>query len=93
MVVPCALGNVILQGVGFFLVVCLENGQKGFTQKLSCFCAYQLFSQLTAILPIRKKLLLRMFQECKTIGGGMDQAQKVVEMVMQITRVGLSGIQ
>lgn len=38
---------------------------------------------------IRKKLLPRMFQECKAIGGGMDQAKKIVEMVVQITRVGL----
>ncbi|TKI04504.1 type I restriction endonuclease subunit R [Martelella alba] len=41
---------------------------------------------------IRKKLLPKMFQECKAIGGGMDQAKKIVEMVVQITRVGLSGI-
>tara|TARA_B100000676_G_C18084505_1_gene853854 strand:- start:1327 stop:4629 length:3303 start_codon:yes stop_codon:yes gene_type:complete len=41
---------------------------------------------------IRKKLLPRMFQECKAIGGGMDQAKKIVEMVVQITRVGLSGM-
>lgn len=41
---------------------------------------------------IRKKLLPRMFKECKAIGGGMDQAKKIVEMVVQITRVGLSGI-
>lgn len=41
---------------------------------------------------IRKKLLPRMFQECKAIGGGMDQARKIVEMIIQITRVGLSGI-
>ena len=41
---------------------------------------------------IRKKLLPRMFQECKGIGGGMDQAKKIVEMVVQITRVGLSGM-
>ena len=41
---------------------------------------------------IRKKLLPRMFQECKAIGGGMDQAKKIVEMIVQITRVGLSGI-
>ncbi|MGB0466645.1 MAG: type I restriction endonuclease subunit R [Pontibacterium sp.] len=41
---------------------------------------------------IRKKLLPRIFQECKAIGGGMDQAKKIVEMVVQITRVGLSGI-
>jgi type I restriction enzyme R subunit len=39
---------------------------------------------------IRKKLLPLMFKECKAIGGGMDQAKKVVEMVVQITRVGLS---
>lgn len=41
---------------------------------------------------IRKKLLPSMFQECKGIGGGMDQARKIVEMVVQITRVGLSGM-
>ncbi|ENM3935403.1 type I restriction endonuclease subunit R [Vibrio cholerae] len=40
---------------------------------------------------IRKKLLPRMFQECRAIGGGMDQAKKIVEMVVQITRVGLNG--
>ncbi len=40
---------------------------------------------------IRKKLLPRMFQECKAMGGGMDQAKKIVEMIVQITRVGLSG--
>jgi type I restriction enzyme R subunit len=40
---------------------------------------------------IRKKLLPRMFQECKAIGGGMDQAKRVVEMIVQITRVGLRG--
>ena len=40
---------------------------------------------------IRKKLLPRMFQECKAIGGGMDQAKKIVEMIVQITRVELNG--
>jgi type I restriction enzyme R subunit len=40
---------------------------------------------------IRKKLLPRMFQECRAIGGGMDQAKKIVEMIVQITRVGLNG--
>src|SRR5690625_7432884 len=40
---------------------------------------------------IRKKLLPRMVQECKAIGGGMDQAKKIVEMIVQITRVGLNG--
>lgn len=28
----------------------------------------------------------------KAIGGGMDQAKKIVEMIVQITRVGLSGL-
>lgn len=41
---------------------------------------------------IRKKLLPLMFKECKAIGGGMDQAKKIVEMVVQITRVGLSAL-
>lgn len=40
---------------------------------------------------IRKKLLPLMFKECKNIGGGMDQAKKIIEMIVQITRVGLSG--
>ena len=39
---------------------------------------------------IRKKLLPKIFQECKAIGGGMDQAKKIVEMIVQITRVGLN---
>ncbi len=39
---------------------------------------------------IRKKLLPMMFRECKAIGGGITQAKKVVEMIVQITRVGLS---
>jgi type I restriction enzyme R subunit len=41
---------------------------------------------------IRKKLLPMMFGECKSIGGGMDQAKKIVEMIVQIVRVGLSGL-
>lgn len=41
---------------------------------------------------IRKKLLPMMFQECKSVGGGMNQAKKIVEIVIQITRVGLSGM-
>ena len=41
---------------------------------------------------IRKKLLPMMFGECKSVGGGMDQAKKIVEMVVQIVRVGLSGL-
>jgi type I restriction enzyme R subunit len=39
---------------------------------------------------IRKKLLPLMFKECKSVGWGMDQAKKMVEMVVQITRVGLN---
>lgn len=41
---------------------------------------------------IRKKLLPLMFKECKSVGGGMDQAKQVVEMVVQITRVGLNNL-
>jgi type I restriction enzyme R subunit len=41
---------------------------------------------------IRKQLLPRLFKECKSIGGGMDQAKKLVEMIVQITRVGLSDL-
>ncbi|PJX57330.1 MULTISPECIES: type I restriction endonuclease subunit R [unclassified Klebsiella] len=41
---------------------------------------------------IRKKLLPLMFKECKAIGGGMGQAKRIVEMIVQITRVGLSGV-
>lgn len=40
---------------------------------------------------IRKKLLPMMFKECKSIGSGMDHAKKIVEMIVQITRVGLNG--
>lgn len=40
---------------------------------------------------IRKKLLPMMFKECKAIGSGMDHAKKIVEMIVQITRVGLNG--
>ncbi|WP_235890088.1 hypothetical protein [Maribrevibacterium harenarium] len=39
---------------------------------------------------IRKKLLPKLFQECKAIGGGMDQAKKAVELIVQITRTGLA---
>lgn len=41
---------------------------------------------------IRKKLLPLMFKECKGVGAGMDQAKAIVESVVLITRVGLSGI-
>ncbi|WP_396587745.1 type I restriction endonuclease subunit R [Bermanella sp. R86510] len=40
---------------------------------------------------IRKGLLPRIFQECKSVGAGMEQAKKIVEMIIQITRVGLNG--
>jgi len=40
---------------------------------------------------IRKKLLPMIFKECKAIGKGIDQAKNVVELIVQITRVGLSG--
>lgn len=41
---------------------------------------------------IRKKLLPTLFKQCKAVGAGMDQAKAIVEWVVQITRVGLSGI-
>lgn len=41
---------------------------------------------------IRKKLLPMMFKEAKGVGAGMDQAKKLVEMIVQITRVGLNGV-
>lgn len=41
---------------------------------------------------IRKKLLPMMFNECKGIGAGMDQAKAAVELVVQITRVGLNHV-
>ena len=42
---------------------------------------------------IRKQLLPVLFKECKAVGSGMNQAKAVVEWVIQITRVGLSGVQ
>ncbi|MDR9497869.1 MAG: type I restriction endonuclease subunit R [Hydrogenovibrio sp.] len=39
---------------------------------------------------IRKKLLPLLFRECKSVGGGMEQAKQMVEMIVQITRVGLN---
>lgn len=41
---------------------------------------------------IRKKLLPIMFKECKAVGGGMNQSKAIVEWVVQIVRVGLSGL-
>ncbi|HNG10545.1 MAG TPA: type I restriction endonuclease subunit R, partial [Agitococcus sp.] len=38
---------------------------------------------------IRKALLPLIFKTCKDIGAGMDQAKAIVEMIVQITRVGL----
>lgn len=37
---------------------------------------------------IRKKLLPKLFAVCKAEGGGMEQAKKMVETVVQIVRVG-----
>jgi type I restriction enzyme R subunit len=42
---------------------------------------------------IRKQLLTAMFKACKSVGGGIEQAKRIVEQVVQITRVGLSGAQ
>ena len=42
---------------------------------------------------IRKKLLPLIFKECKDSGAGMDQAKAVVELIVQITRVGLANAQ
>jgi len=39
---------------------------------------------------IRKNLLPMLFKQCKAIGAGMDQANAIVEWVVQITRIGLS---
>ena len=41
---------------------------------------------------IRKNLLTRLFHECKAVGAGIDQVNRIVESVVQITRVGLSGV-
>jgi len=39
---------------------------------------------------IRKKLLPIIFKACKDVGAGMDQAKAIVDLVVQITRVGLN---
>ena len=41
---------------------------------------------------IRKKLLPKIFKECKAVGAGMDQAKSIVEYVVKITRVGIAGV-
>lgn len=41
---------------------------------------------------IRKKLLPLIFKECKAIGEGMNQAKGIVELIVQITRVGLNAV-
>ncbi|MBV1881260.1 MAG: type I restriction endonuclease subunit R [Pseudomonadales bacterium] len=41
---------------------------------------------------IRNKLLPLFFKECKAVGSGINQAKKIVEMIVQITRVGLAGV-
>lgn len=40
---------------------------------------------------IRKELLPFIFRECKSVGAGMDQSKAIVEMIVQITRVGING--
>lgn len=39
---------------------------------------------------IRSSLLPVIFKECRAIGCGMDQAKRIVETIIQITRVGLN---
>ncbi len=39
---------------------------------------------------IRKNLLPMLFKSCKEVGAGMDQANAMVEWIVQITRIGLS---
>jgi len=39
---------------------------------------------------IRKKLLPMMFKSCKDVGAGMDQAKAIVDLIVQITRIGLN---
>lgn len=41
---------------------------------------------------IRRSLLHIMFNKAKIVGGSFDQAKKIVEMIVQIIRVGLNGI-
>lgn len=41
---------------------------------------------------IRKKLLPMMFQACRSIGGGVDQAKIMVEMVVQVVRLGWKAV-
>ncbi|WPZ02538.1 type I restriction endonuclease subunit R [Idiomarina sp. OXR-189] len=40
---------------------------------------------------IRKKLLPKIFAECKAVGGGIEQAKKIVEAIVQVVRVGQLG--
>ena len=39
---------------------------------------------------IRTKLLPMLFKYCKDVGAGLDKVKKMVELIVQITRVGLS---
>lgn len=41
---------------------------------------------------IRTSLLPTLFQACKAVGAGINQVNMIVESVVQITRVGLSGV-
>ena len=43
-------------------------------------------------LPVSRRPLPLLFKECKAVGAGMDQAKAMVEWVVQVTRVGLSGL-
>ena len=38
---------------------------------------------------ISKKLLPRLFEESKAMGGGLDQGKALLERVVQIVRVGM----
>jgi len=38
---------------------------------------------------IRKQLLPMVFKQCKEFGAGLEQAQRIVEQVVQVTRVGV----
>ena len=41
---------------------------------------------------IRKKLLPLLFKEARQVGAGIEQVKPLVEQIVQITRIGLSGI-
>ncbi|HCE1499786.1 type I restriction endonuclease subunit R [Vibrio parahaemolyticus] len=86
-VLPEALAVLDLQVQGKWIKVAFE-----IDQEVETSVAENSINPQNIEADIRKKLLPRMFKECKAIGGGMDQAKKIVEMIVQITRVGLSGL-